>query len=171
MALALILGYSFAKRWTAFSHFILGLCLAISPVGAWIAVRGSIAIEPLFLAGALFLWVSGFDMIYSTLDIEFDRKEGLFSFPAIWGIPLTLGAAAVLHTSMVAVLLVFGFVEGMNALYFGGIAVMAGVIFWEHWMARKLDPVSVNKAFFHANAIVSLIFFWVIVMQVFSPAL
>lgn len=169
--LALIFSYSFAKRFTAACHFILGLCLAISPVGAWIAVRGLVEPTPGLLALALLLWVSGFDMIYATLDVEFDRREGLFSFPARLGIPATLALAAALHAAMVGALLFFGFFEGMNRLYFVGVAAIAAVIAWEHWQARRLDPVSVNRAFFNANAAVSLIFLGVVVQDVFLPPL
>lgn len=169
VVLALIFVYSFAKRWTAASHFILGLCLAVSPVGAWIAVRGTVELTPLLLALALFLWVSGFDMIYSTLDVDFDRQEGLYSVSARWGIPAALVTAAFLHLAMMVTLVLFGFVEGMNQLYFLGLTVIAAVIAWEHFLAHRLDPVSINKAFFNANAIVSLLFFWVIVMEVFTP--
>lgn len=171
VALGFIFAYSFSKRWTAACHFFLGLCLALSPVGAWIAVRGTIELPPLLMASALLLWVSGFDIIYSTLDVDFDRREGLYSFPAKWGIAASLTAAALLHAGTVAVMVLFGLLERMDTLYFVGVALIAAVIFWEHLMARRLDPKSVNRAFFNANAIVSLLFFWAVVIEVFTPTL
>jgi len=101
VALGMIFLYSFSKRWTSLCHFILGFCLAISPVGAWIAVLGTIDWPPLLLGAALLLWVSGFDIIYSTLDVDFDRRMGLFSFPSKFGIDSSLRLALLLHLSMI----------------------------------------------------------------------
>lgn len=165
VALGLIFLYSFSKRWTSLCHFILGFCLAISPVGAWIAVLGTIDWPPLLLAAALLLWVSGFDMIYSTLDVDFDRRMGLFSFPSKFGIKHSLRLALVLHLSMILLLTILGFMLKTNHIYFGGIAAMLGVVIWEHMLARKREPLSMNKAFFNANAVVSLLFLAMIALE------
>lgn len=165
LTLGILFFYSFAKRWTAASHFILGLCLAISPVGAWIAVRGVIEWPPLLLGLALFLWVSGFDMIYSTLDADFDRRVGLFSFPAKFGISQTLKIALGLHLGMIGILILFGALMELGPFYRWGVAAIAAVVIWEHMQAGKRDVVSINKAFFGANALVSLLFLGVIALD------
>jgi 4-hydroxybenzoate polyprenyltransferase len=149
--------YSLTKRFTAFSHFFLGLALSVAPVGAWIAVRASLgALPPFILATAVLLWTFGFDLIYSTLDAEFDRRQGLFSFPSRFGVPAALRLAKVLH-----VLAALSFIWFWKAADLGpGYAAACGVtllaLVWEHRLAANLDAGSINRAFFQINAMVSM---------------
>jgi len=157
VALIIVFFYSVTKRFTALSHFFLGLALSVSPVGAWLAVRGEFAFPPLVLALAVLLWVAGFDIIYATLDREFDSAEGLRSMVVSLGLARSLHLAEVLHWSMLAVLIVFGLVGKLGAVYFCSLILVAGAIVFEHRSARRLDPVAVNKAFFSSNAFVSVV--------------
>ena len=104
VALAVVLGYSFTKRFTWASHLVLGLALAIAPVGAWAAVRGTLAATPFLLAGAVLLWVSGFDVLYALQDLDFDRRRGLYSIPARFGVVGSLWISGLLHGVMLVLL-------------------------------------------------------------------
>jgi len=158
VALALVFGYSLTKRFTSFSHFFLGLALSASPVGAWLAVRGSFAWAPLILALAVLLWVAGFDMIYATLDADFDRAAGLHSWAVRRGTDGALRAAMVLHAAAFIVLAVFGVSARLGGGYWTSLAVIAGALVYEHRVAARRDVGAVNLAFFHANAVVGLVF-------------
>ncbi len=168
VALAIIFIYSLTKRWTAACHFVLGLSLAISPVGAWIAVRGTLDWVPVLLGLALLFWVSGFDMIYSTLDEAFDKKRGLFSFPARYGVKTTLNIALVLHLTMVLILYSLEFLIQPGPVYFIGVMAIGAMVLLEHLQAREKDSENINKAFFQANAIISLIFLATIVIDIYG---
>jgi 4-hydroxybenzoate polyprenyltransferase len=157
VALGIVFFYSLTKRFTALSHFFLGLALSVSPVGAWLAVRGAFAFAPLVLALAVLLWVAGFDIIYATLDREFDTAAGLRSLVVSLGLARSLRFAEILHWSMLAVLMLFGAVAQLGPVYFCSLILVAGAIVFEHRSAKRLDPVAVNKAFFSSNAFVSLV--------------
>jgi 4-hydroxybenzoate polyprenyltransferase len=156
VALAIVWGYSYSKRYTLWSHLLLGLCLGIAPVGAWIAVRGGLAWSPLLLAAAVMLWTGGFDIIYACQDIDFDRRERLFSLPARWGAAHALQASSALHAVMLGLLVWWGVAVGMGALYFGGLVVVAALLVHEHRLVKPNDLRSVNAAFFTANGFVSI---------------
>ena len=158
VALAIVFFYSLTKRFTSFSHFFLGLALSVSPVGAWLAIRGGFEFAPLVLALAVLLWVAGFDLIYATQDHEFDRAEGLHSLVVRWGVPRSLAAAQVLHWAMLVVLVAFGWFAGLGIAYFSGLVLVAGALVFEHWSARKEDLAAINHAFFTSNAVVGVIF-------------
>jgi 4-hydroxybenzoate polyprenyltransferase len=158
VALVVIGFYSFTKRFTDFSHFFLGLSLALAPLGAWLAVRGEFAWPPVVLAVAVVFWLVGFDIIYATQDVEFDRQAGLHSLPARLGIPAALRVAQAAHAVMAVALLAFGLISGMRLPYYVGLAVIAICLMWQHFLARKQDPVSLNVAFFRLNAIISVVF-------------
>ena len=158
VALVIIGFYSFTKRFTDFSHFFLGLSLALAPLGAWLAVRGAFAWPPVVLAVAVVFWLVGFDIIYATQDVEFDRQAGLHSLPARLGIPVALRVAQASHAVMAVTLLAFGLISGMRLPYYVGLAVIAICLMWQHLLARKQDPVSLNVAFFRMNAIISVVF-------------
>jgi 4-hydroxybenzoate polyprenyltransferase len=158
VALVVIGLYSFTKRFTALSHFFLGLSLALAPVGAWLAVRERLAWPPVVLAGAVIFWLVGFDIIYSTQDVEFDRQAGLHSLPAKLGIPAALRVAQTAHAVMAVMLWAFGLISRMQLPYYLGLAVIAACLIWQHFLARKQDPVSLNAAFFRMNAIISVVF-------------
>ena len=154
--LALILFYSVTKRFTAFPHFFLGLALSAAPMGAWAAVTNSLrAPTPYFLAAAVLCWSFGFDLIYATMDVEFDRRKGLFSFPARYGVPAALRLARVLHGGAAAGFALFGWSAQLGPFYWMALAVVAGVLVLEQKMARRPDTASINQAFFNANAVVS----------------
>ena len=158
VALALVFFYSLTKRFTAFSHFFLGLALSVSPVGAWLAVTGKFALPPLVLALAVLLWVAGFDLIYATQDHEFDRSEGLHSLVVKLGIEGSLRWAKWLHWLMLAVLAAFGWCAGLRAAFFSSLALIAAAIVFEHWTAAKRDLAAINRAFFSSNAFVGVVF-------------
>ena len=158
VALVLIFFYSLTKRFTAFSHFFLGLALSVSPVGAWLAVTGSFALPPLVLALAVLLWVAGFDLIYATQDHEFDRREGLHSLVVKLGVDGSLRWAQHLHWMMLVVLGAFGWVAGLGLAFYCSLAMIAAAIVFEHWSASKRDIAAINRAFFSSNAFVGVVF-------------
>jgi 4-hydroxybenzoate polyprenyltransferase len=168
VALAVIGFYSFTKRFTRFSHFFLGLSLGLAPVGAWLAVTGKFAWPPVVLAGAVVFWLVGFDIIYATQDVEFDRQAGLHSLPAMLGVPAALRWAQAAHAVMAAALLAFGLISGMRLPYYAGLAVIVACLIGQHWLARKQDPVSLNVAFFRMNAIISVVLLAAVVVDVAS---
>lgn len=157
VALFIILSYSYTKRFTSWTHAVLGLSLAIAPVGAWIAISGRFAVPPFALAAAVVLWVAGFDIIYATLDYDFDRREGLRSAVRRYGIAPALRLSALLHVGFLAALLAFGYAAHLGPAYYAG-AVLAGVfLLYEHAIVRPTDLRRVNTAFFTVNGIISLL--------------
>lgn len=168
VALAVVFFYSFTKRFTSFSHFFLGLSLALAPVGAWLAVRGDFADlwPPVVLALAVVFWLVGFDIIYATQDYEVDKLMGLHSLPARFGIPGSLRLARVAHAVMWLALLGFGLISGMRLPYYIGLAVVAVCLVYEHRLARKGDPVSVNVASLRVNGVISVVFLAAVIVDV-----
>jgi 4-hydroxybenzoate polyprenyltransferase len=158
IALALILFYSLTKYFTAATHLFLGLALGIAPVGAWIAQTGRFQWPPLILALGVICWVAGFDLIYATQDLDFDRREGVRSFVVRLGIARSLRLAQWLHLIMFAMLFVFGIIAQLGIVYFAAMAPVGGALFYEHHIARAEDVAGINKAFFQSNAFVSAIF-------------
>lgn len=152
--LAVLLGYSYVKRISSAAHFVLGLALAIAPLGAWIAVRG--AIEPdvtpvLWLAGAVLTWVAGFDLIYACQDAEFDRSSGLFSIPAKFGVANALRISIALHVVTVATLVMVGATAGLGLAWWIALAVCAVLLVWQHRLVAPGDLTRVDMAFFTLN--------------------
>lgn len=158
-ALAVVLGYSYAKRFTALSHLVLGFALGIAPAAAWIAVRGSLDPIILPLTAAVMFWTAGFDVIYSCQDAEFDSNEGLFSIPKSLGIAAALHIARLLHVAMIALLAWLWSLAGLGWLGLGGIAVVAALLIYEHSLVSADDLSRVNAAFFTVNGFVSVLFF------------
>jgi 4-hydroxybenzoate polyprenyltransferase len=156
VALGLLFLYSYTKRFTWGSHFVLGLCLAIAPVGAWIAVRGQIELAPVLLGLAVLLWSAGFDVIYSLQDEEHDRRVGLRSIPAKWGASRALWISAALHAAMIPLLLVVWRLTGRGLLFGCGIAVTAAALVYQHAIVRPGDLSRVDAAFFTSNGFVSV---------------
>lgn len=162
--LAFLFGYSYAKRFTALAHFWLGAALAISPLAAWIAIRGEVVIAhpadlvaPAVLCAAVTLWVAGFDMIYACQDVAFDASAGLRSVPVRLGVGGALRAAAVCHAGMIVCLAGLPLVFPLFGLvYWLGIAAVAALLVYEHALVRPNDLGQVNLAFFYVNAVVSL---------------
>jgi 4-hydroxybenzoate polyprenyltransferase len=158
LALAIIFFYSLTKRFTAASHFFLGLALAVAPVGAWIAATGGLAIPPLLLGAGVLAWVAGFDLIYATQDLEFDRAAGLHSLVVRLGIRRSMRLAQSLHIVTFLSLIGFGLVASLDTVYFCGLPLMAGALIYEHRSAACLDLGAINRAFFQSNAFVSAVF-------------
>lgn len=166
VALGVVFFYSLTKRFTDFTHFFLGLSLAVAPVGAWLAVTGSLAWPPMVLALAVVFWLTGFDIIYATQDFEFDKGTGLRSLPVRWGIAGSLRFARWAHVAMVGALLGFGLISGLGWTYYAGLALIAGGLVYEHHLAGKGDPVSLNVASLRVNGVISVIFLVAVVVAV-----
>jgi len=154
--LLFLLGYSYAKRFTAWCHYWLAAALMLAPIGAWIAIRGNLESPPLLLAACVFFWVGGFDIIYACQDVEFDRSHALFSVPARWGIAAALRIACMSHLLSVACLFGLWAAAGLGVLFLAGIVGVAGLLAYEHWLVRPDDLSRVNVAFFQVNAVISL---------------
>jgi 4-hydroxybenzoate polyprenyltransferase len=157
VALAIVFGYSYMKRWTSWCHAVLGLALAIAPMGAWIAVRGSFDLVPVLLSTAVVFWLIGFDTIYALQDEEFDRSEGLKSLPVRLGGRKALVVARFSHAAMVCCLGALGIVGGLGAIYATTVALVGAIIVWEHAMVSPRDLRKLNVAFFQANVAVSTV--------------
>lgn len=149
-------GYSFAKRFTLLSHAWLGSALALSPMAAWIALRADLAWPPALLGMAVLFWVAGFDVIYACQDVEFDRETGLHSVPARLGVVAALRIAALSHAIMIACLVGLGLTMPLGYVYFTGVALIAGLLVYEHALVRPDDLRRVDVAFFHVNIVISL---------------
>jgi len=155
VAILIVLGYSYAKRFTAASPVVLGFSLAVAPVGAWLAIRGRFEAAPLVLGLAVLLWVAGFDTIYACQDADFDRREGLRSMPASLGVPRALAVARGLHAAAVLALLGLYWLVPLHPLYLAGVASVAVLLAWEHTLVRPDDLSRVMQAF-NLNGWVSL---------------
>ena len=166
LTLCALFFYSFCKRFTSLSHFVLGLCLGIAPVGAWVAVTGKIEWAPCVLCAAVIAWVAGFDMIYATMDVEFDRQTGLNSMVTKIGISRALNFARLLHVAFLGLLLAFGALTGLGALYYGAVALIGGFIIYEHILVKPDDLRRVNAAFFTMNGAISVFFLVAIAVSV-----
>jgi 4-hydroxybenzoate polyprenyltransferase len=170
LALFVVCFYSLTKRFTDFTHIYLGIALALAPIGAWLAVRGSIHIAPLILALAVVLWLVGFDIIYALQDYEFDRRNNLHSLVVRWGPKNALTFAFLVHMCMWALLVVFGLVLRFKVPYFVGVMLILLALVFEHWLARRRSLGWINIAFFRLNALISLIFLTTTVASVaFQP--
>ncbi len=165
LVLAVLLGYSYTKRFTRLSHLVLGLALGLSPLGAWVAARGEVALLPAILGAAVLFWTAGFDVIYACQDVDFDRKEGLRSIPERWGVARALAASRLLHALTVALLIGVGRLGNLGWVYAAGVAVVAGLLIYEHSLVRAGDLSRVNQAFFTVNGIVSLAFMAAVIGQ------
>jgi 4-hydroxybenzoate polyprenyltransferase len=159
VALLVVFGYSYTKRFTALSHLFLGLALAIAPVGAWLAVRGDLAWPPIVLGLAVLLWVAGFDAIYACQDAAHDRSVGLFSLPARWGVGRALVVARVLHAAAVVLLAAIYAMGSLHPVYLVGVAAVAVLLAYEHSLVRHDDLSRVNAAFFTVNGWISMGYF------------
>jgi len=158
-ALAALLGYSYTKRFTVWTHWILGLCLGLAPVGTWIAVRGRLDLPPIILGLAVTVWTAGFDIIYACQDVEFDRAHKLFSIPARWGVRRALVISTANHFATFWLLALFGQVAQLGWLYFAGVVLLIPVIWWEHHVVRPTDLSRAEIASFLANGIFSIVLF------------
>ncbi|HEV2690804.1 MAG TPA: UbiA-like polyprenyltransferase [Bryobacteraceae bacterium] len=159
LALGVVFFYSFTKRFTTFSHLILGFSLGIAPAAAWIAVTGSLDPRILWLTAAVTFWTAGFDVIYSCQDVEFDTEEGLFSLPRRFGIAGALWIARLLHVAMIAALVALSLSFELGWLSFAGIGAVILLLLYEHSLVKADDLSRVDAAFFTVNGYVSVLFF------------
>jgi 4-hydroxybenzoate polyprenyltransferase len=159
VALALVLGYSYTKRFTWLCHLFLGLAIAAGPGGAWIAVRGDVAAPALWLMAAVATWIGGFDILYALADRDFDRQAGLQSIPARFGVPTALTASALLHLVTLTALLMLARSAHLGPIYLAGVALIAAILVWEHAIVRPGDLSRLDMAFFNLNGYVSVAFF------------
>ncbi len=158
VALIFVLGYSYAKRFTSFAHVILGIALAISPSAAWIAVRGALDSEvPLLLSLLVMMWTAGFDVLYACQDFEYDRRAGLRSIPARFGIGGALWIARLFHLQAFIVLLLLFLVTGLGWLALAGVVAVGSLLIYQHTLVKPNDLSRLNAAFFTTNAFVSVI--------------
>ncbi len=156
-SLAVILSYSVAKRFTYLTHLHLGASLGLAPVGAWVAIRGSLDAAPLLLGAAVATWVAGFDIIYSCQDIDFDRRNRLHSVPEHFGVPAALRLSSALHVATVLMLLALPGLIPLGAIYLSGVAGTGALLWYEHRLVRPDDLSRVNQAFFTVNGCVSFL--------------
>jgi 4-hydroxybenzoate polyprenyltransferase len=160
VALLSVLGYSYAKRFTNFSHLILGWALAISPTGAWIAVRGAIDSEiPILLSLLVMMWTAGFDVLYACQDFEYDQQKGLRSIPARFGIKNSLMIARIFHAQAFFVLILLYLMTGLGWLALIGVIATGALMIYQHTLVKPNDLSRLNAAFFTTNAFVSVILF------------
>jgi 4-hydroxybenzoate polyprenyltransferase len=155
VALLVTWGYSYTKRFTALCHWVLGLSLAMAPIGAWLGIKPVWEPLPLLLGAAVMFWIAGADILYSCEDLEFDRRAGLHSVPAALGLRAALGLSFLCHGVTVLALLGAGFVAHRGAAYFGTVLAIAGLLAYEHALVKPDDLRRVNRAFFQVNAVVS----------------
>ena len=158
IALLVILGYSYTKRFTSLCHLILGLGLALAPIGAYLAISGEFNIIPLFFSAAVLFWVSGFDIIYSLQDQEFDKKQKLHSIPVLIGKKNALNLSNLLHFLTFSALSIAGSLGGFSLYYWIGFWSFSALLVYQHTLVKHNDLSKVNLAFFTTNGIASLIF-------------
>jgi 4-hydroxybenzoate polyprenyltransferase len=158
--------YPYTKRFTWLSHFILGLCLGLAPVGAWIAVTNTVSMEPFMIGAAVLCWVAGFDIFYSIQDIAFDRQHGLHSIPARFGIKTSLILTKILHSTSILLLSWVGIRLNLGLFYFVGVLVAAVLLAYENSLIRPHDVSRLNVAFFTMNGIISVIVFCFVAIEV-----
>lgn len=159
IAIVVLLGYSWTKRFTWLSHAVLGFADGMAPAGGWIAVTGSVDPPAILLGLAVLFWIAGFDLIYACQDVDFDRKVRLHSVPARFGIAAALWSSAVAHAFTVGLLAVTGYLLGLGVLYWTGLVVAAGLLIYEHSLVRPDDLSKLDVAFFNVNGYVAVIVF------------
>ena len=159
VALAVILLYSYTKRFTRWSHLVLGIALGIAPAAAWIAVRGSLDPRILLLTAAVTFWVGGFDVIYACQDYDYDSAHGLHSIPRYLGIKNALTIARLFHILMIGLLVALVVTFGLGKLAIVGVAAVAALLLYEHLLVRHNDLSKLNAAFFTMNGVISVVFF------------
>ena len=165
LALLVLLGYSYTKRFTSLCHLFLGLALGLSPVGVWVAVHEKIELLPVLLGLAVAFWTAGFDVIYACQDYDFDRREGLHSIPAKLGLPAALFISRLFHLLTVGLLLSLGLQAEFGTFYWLGTGIVAVLLAYEQSLVKAGDLSRVNLAFFTLNGIVSLVFMTSVILE------
>jgi 4-hydroxybenzoate polyprenyltransferase len=167
VALLVVLGYSYTKRFTPLCHLILGLGLSLAPIGAFLAVTAHFALLPLLFSLAVIFWVSGFDIIYALQDEEFDKAQKLYSIPSWLGKNKALRVSELLHLASAVCVLVAGIYGRLGFLYWGGVIVFIGMLFYQHSLVKPNDLRRVNLAFMTANGIASVVFAAFVIADLF----
>lgn len=167
VALFLFTIYSYTKRFTWLCHVILGITVAGAPVGAWLAVTGSFHYIPIVIAAIVTLWVAGFDIIYGTQDIDFDRVEGLFSIPARFGYRGALIIAGLFHMTMWLLMIGLAFLSDLGFIYLLGVFISGILLIIEHYMVDPKHKIKMNFASYHINQIISVILLIVVILDIF----
>jgi 4-hydroxybenzoate polyprenyltransferase len=167
VALLVVLGYSYTKRFTALCHLILGIGLALAPIGAWLAVTGTFAWLPLFFSFAVLCWVSGFDMIYALQDEGFDRENNLNSMPVLLGKRGALRLSELLHLLAAGFILYAGWYAHFGIFYWIGAAVFCSLLIYQHTLVKPDDLSKVNRAFFTTNGIASVVFACFVILELY----
>lgn len=167
--LALLLGYSYAKRFTRFCHFYLGFAISLAPMGAWIAMTGRFSWGILFLSAGLMAHIAGFDIIYACQDTQFDSEHDLFSLPSRSGVGYSLKISSWLHAVAVLFFVATGACFGLGAYYFISVGLVAAMFTVEHLIVSPSDLKHINIAFFHINSMISVVLFLGILADVFLP--
>lgn len=159
VALAVVFLYSYTKRFTSFSHYVLGIALGLSPIGAWLAVTGYFAWAPILLSLAVVFWVAGFDIVYSCQDIDFDKESGLFSVPKLIGLKNALLLARISHLISFLLMSYLAWLVPLNFIYTAGLIIIAGLLTYEHSLVKSDDLAELDIAFFNMNGFISIVFF------------
>lgn len=157
--LPVLFGYSYTKRFSALSHLILGLNLGVSTMGAWVSVTAYVAPTSILLCAGITFWVAGFDIFYALQDIEFDKKEGLTSIPVRLGPDRARTVALIFHIIALAFFISAGVFWQLGGIFYGGLTIIAIILFSEHWLVAKRGLAHINMAFFTLNGVVSILFF------------
>ncbi len=168
-AMAVLILYSYTKRFTFLSHLILGLALAMAPLGAWIAVTGEVAAAPVVLGLAVLFWVAGFDILYAMADIDFDRASGLYSIPARFGAASGMAISRTLHALTLLLLLLLIFLSGLRSFYLAGVLLASGFLVYEHLLLIRYGLKRLDAAFFTANGLLSITLFCFTLLDVLLP--
>ena len=169
VAIIFLVLYSYCKRFTSLAHVVLGLCLSAAPIGAWVAIRGSIDGPALIVGGAVLAWVAGFDILYALQDLEFDRSAGLHSIPVLLGVEGSLWAARLFHMVMLGLLLGLFTVMHLGAFFMAGILVTAAMLLYEHWLLKDGNLLKLDAAFFNMNGYISIVLLLSTAADVFIP--
>ena len=157
LAIFFLVLYSYCKRFTSLAHVVLGLCLSAAPIGAWVAIRGSIDAPALILGSSVLFWVAGFDILYALQDLEFDRSAGLHSIPVLLGVDGSLWAARMFHLVMLGLLLGLFTVMRLGGFFMAGILATAAMLLYEHWLLRDGNLSKLDAAFFNMNGYISVV--------------
>lgn len=158
LALLIILGYSFSKKFTVLCHFVLGMGLSLAPVGAYLSVTGQFVLPPLLLSGVVFFWVSGFDIIYALQDDDFDKQENLKSIPVKMGRGKALVISWLLHVVSAGFVFSFGLILELEWIYWAGAVIFIGLLVFQHFMVKPYDLSRLNLAFFSTNGVAAMFY-------------
>ncbi|WNB93721.1 UbiA-like polyprenyltransferase [Bacillus sp. NEB1478] len=159
LAVFFLVIYSYTKRFTYLCHIVLGITIAIAPLGGWVGATGTLSLEAFLLFFGVLFWIAGFDVIYATQDADYDKSHGLYSIPSFFGVAKGLIAARWLHVASFIAFISFGLVTGMGWIYFLGVAVSGAIMIYEHSLVKPHDLSKLDVAFFTMNGILSIVMF------------